>query len=139
MLGGPFVLWPLYPLLLAGLVGLPNLACFKPDGFWNVILYPFNLWLCGWFVYLIFKEKSLYAIIGRIGFVVFALHASHLCQRCLRAVIHHLHADFFFAAARYLKDDSRSMLVVDVYLGGTRDSSTLFGVILIGVGDSSFF
>src|SRR5271157_2085037 len=65
MLGAPFVLWPpLYPLLLAALSWLTKWSAFQAGWILNVILYPLNLWLCGWLFYLVFKEKSLYAIIA---------------------------------------------------------------------------
>ncbi len=30
------------------------------------------------------------------GLIIFAIHASHLCQRRLRAVVRHVHVDFLF-------------------------------------------
>ena len=58
MLGGPFILWPpLYPLLLAGLSLLTKWNTFQAAWYLNVALYPVNIWLSGWLLYVIFKEK----------------------------------------------------------------------------------
>ncbi len=135
MLGGPFVLWPpLYPVLLAGLSWLTKFSVFQVGWILNVILYPLNLWLCGWLFYLIFKEKSLYAIVAGLALLfsrstlrIYANIASEPLFVTFMLV-------FFFAAARYLKDDSRSMLWLMFISAGLATLQRYLGVILIGVG-----
>ena len=126
MLGGPFVLWPpLYPLLLAALSWLTKLSVFQAGWILNVILYPLNLWLCGWLFYLIFKEKSLYAIIGALA-VLFSRSTLRIYANIASEPLFvTFMLIFFFAAARYLKDDFAFDVMADVYLGGIGDPSAL--------------
>ena len=135
MLGGPFVLWPpLYPLLLAALSGLTKLSAFQVGWILNVILYPLNLWLSGWLFYSIFKGKWLYAVIGALALLfsrstlrIYANIASEPLFVTFMLV-------FFFAAARYLRDGSRSMLWLMFVSAGLATLQRYLGVILIGVG-----
>jgi hypothetical protein len=135
MLGAPFVLWPpLYPLILAALSWLTKASVFQVGWIMNVILYPLNLWLCGWLFYLIFKEKPLYAMVGGLALLfsrstlrVYANVASEPLFVTLMLV-------FFFAAGKYLKDDSRSMVWLMFVSAGLATLQRYLGVILIGVG-----
>ena len=135
MLGGPFVLWPpLYPLLLAALSGLTKLSAFQVGWILNVILYPLNLWLSGWLFYSIFKGKWIYALVGALALLfsrstlrIYANIASEPLFATFMLV-------FFFAAARYLKDGSPSMLWLMFISAGLATLQRYLGVILIGVG-----
>ncbi len=135
MLGGPFVLWPpLYPLLLAGLSWLTKFSVFQAGWILNVILYPLNLWLCGWLFYLIFKEKSLYAIIAGLALLFSRSTLRIYANVASEPLFITFMLIFFFAAARYLKDDSRSMLWWMFISAGLATLQRYLGVILIGVG-----
>ena len=65
MVGGPFVLWPpLYPLLLAGLSALTRTATFEVAWYLNILLFGLNIWLAGWWLYVVFRDRPFYAIAG---------------------------------------------------------------------------
>ena len=135
MLGGPFVLWPpLYPLLLAGLSWLTKWSAFQLGWYLNVVLYPLNLWLCGWLFYLIFKEKSLYAIIAALALLFSRSTLRIYANVASEPLFVTFMLIFFFAAARYLKDDSHSMLWLMFVSAGLATLQRYLGVILIGVG-----
>src|SRR6202142_4549539 len=107
MLGAPFLLWPpLYPMLLAALSWLAKWTAFQAGWYLNVILYPLNLWLCGWLFYLIFKEKSLYAIIAALALLFSRSTLRIYANVASEPLFVTFMLIFFFAAARYLKDDS---------------------------------
>ncbi|HEY9152468.1 MAG TPA: hypothetical protein VIN60_06245 [Anaerolineales bacterium] len=134
MLGGPFVLWPpLYPLLLAALSWLTKLSAFQVGWILNVILYPLNLWLCGWLFYLIFKEKSIYAIIGALALLFSRSTLRIYANVASEPLFITFMLIFFFAAARYWQDDSRSMLWLMFISAGLATLQRYLGVILIGV------
>jgi len=135
MLGAPFVLWPpLYPLLLAGLSWLTKLSAFQAGWILNVILYPLNLWLCGWLFYVIFKENSLYAIIGALALLfsrsTLRIYANIASEPLFVTFL----LIFFFASGRYIQDDSPSMLWIMFIVAGLATLQRYLGVILFGVG-----
>ena len=124
----------LYPLLLAGLAGLIKLSAFQVGWILNVILYPLNLWLSGGLFYSIFKGKWLYALVGALALLfsrstlrIYANIASEPLFVTFMLV-------FFFAAARYLRDGSYSMLWLMFMSAGLATLQRYLGVILIGVG-----
>jgi len=135
MLGAPFVLWPpLYPLLLAGLSWFTKFSVFQVGWILNVVLYPVNLWLCGWLFYLLFKEQPLYAMAGGLALLfsrstlrIYANIASEPLFVTFMLV-------FFFSAGKYIKDDSRSMVWLMFLSAGLATLQRYLGVILIGVG-----
>ncbi|MFZ1041460.1 MAG: hypothetical protein WCA79_17880 [Anaerolineales bacterium] len=135
MLGGPFVLWPpLYPLLLAGLSWLTRWSAFQAGWVLNVILYPLNLWLCGWLFYLIFKEKSLYAFIASLALLFSRSTLRIYANVASEPLFVTFMLIFFCAAAQYFKNDSHSMLWLMFVSAGLATLQRYLGVILIGVG-----
>src|SRR5512142_173279 len=67
MLGQPFLLWPpLYPALLAGLSLITGLGTFDVGWYLNVVLLAVNIWLSGWLLYLIFRDKPYFAVFGSL-------------------------------------------------------------------------
>jgi hypothetical protein len=135
MTGAPFVLWPpLYPMLLAGLSWFTKWSAFQAGWILNVILYPLNLWLCGWLFYLIFKEKWLYAVICTLALLFSRSTLRIYANVASEPLFITFMLIFFFAAAQYLKDDSRSMLWLLFISAGLATLQRYLGVILIGVG-----
>src|ERR1700690_426831 len=135
MLGAPFVLWPpLHPMLLAALSWLPKWTAFQAGWYLNVILYPLNLWLCGWLFYLIFKKKSLYAIIVALALFFWRSTLRIYANVASEPLFVTFMLIFFFAAERYLKNGSPSMLWLMFISAGLATLQRYLGVILIGVG-----
>jgi hypothetical protein len=134
MIGGPFILWPpLYPLLLAGFSLLTKWNTFQAAWYLNVFLYPLNIWLSGWLLYLIFKEKMVYAAIGAL---VIMLSRSTL-RIYANVASEPLFATFmllsFFAAGRYLRDGSAGTLWLMFLTAGFATLQRYLGVVLLGV------
>jgi hypothetical protein len=134
MLGGPFILWPpLYPLVLAGLSVITKWNTFQSAWYLNLFLYSLNLWLSGWLLYLIFKEKLLYAIIGTLILLLsrstLRIYANVASEPLFATLI----LVFFFAAGEYLKSSSRSGLWLMFLAAGLDTLQRYLGVVLIGV------
>lgn len=134
MLGAPFVLWPpLYPLLLAALSWLTKWSVFQAGWYLNAVLYPLNLWLCGWLFYLIFKDKPVYAVLAGLALLfsrsTLRIHANVASEPLFMTLM----LVFFFASARYLEDDSQPMLWLMFSSAGLAALQRYLGVILIGV------
>jgi hypothetical protein len=134
MTGAPFVLWPpLYPMILAALSWLTSLSVFQVGTILNVILYPLNLWLCGWLFYLIFKEKWLYAIIGSLAILFSRSTLRIYANIASEPLFVTFMLIFLFAAARYIKDDSRSMLWLMFSVAGLATLQRYPAIVLIGI------
>src|SRR5512143_2678189 len=111
MLGAPFVLWPpLYPLLLAGLSRLTGLGTFEVAGFLNVLLYAVNIWLAGWLLYRIFREKPFYAVVGALIVLLSRSTLRIYANVASEPLFATFMLLFFLAAGRYLRDASRFAL-----------------------------
>ncbi len=134
MLGGPFILWPpLYPLVLAGLSVLTKWNTFQSAWYLNMFLYSMNLWLSGWLLYLIFKEKLLYAIIGTLILVLSRSTLRIYANVASEPLFATLMLVSFFAAAEYLKGSSMSALWLMFLTAGLATLQRYLGVVLIGV------
>ena len=135
MLGTPFVLWPpLYPMILAILSWLTKSSVFQAGWILNVVLYPLNLWLCGWLIYLIFREKSIYALVGGLALLFSRSTLRIYANVSSEPFFVTLMLVFFFTAGKYLEDDSDSMLWLMFVSAGLATLQRYLGVILIGVG-----
>ena len=135
MLGTPFVLWPpLYPLVMAGISLLTGWTTFQAAWLLNVALYAVNIFLSGWLLYRIFPEKLVYAVAG--SFII--LLSRSTLRIYANVASEPLFATFFllflFAAARYLRDGSRTMLWLMFILAGLATLQRYPGVTLYGVG-----
>ncbi len=134
MLGSPFVLWPpLYPLVMAGISLVTSWSTFQAAWYLNVLLYVVNIWLSGWLLYRIFPDKLIYAVAG--SFMVLLSRSTlriyaNVASEPLFATFLLL---FFLAAARYLRDASRSMLWLMFVLAGLATLQRYLGVALCGV------
>ncbi len=135
MLGTPFVLWPpLYPALLAAVSWVTKSSVFQVGWILNVLLYPLNLWLCGWLFYLNFREKPLYAMLGGLALLFSRSTLRIYANVSSEPLFVTFMLVFFFAAGKYLKDHSDSMLWLMFLTAGVATLQRYLGVILIGVG-----
>jgi hypothetical protein len=135
MLGGPFILWPpLYPLVLAGLSLITKWNTFQSAWYLNVLLYAVNIWLSGWFIYAIFKEKIWFAAAGALIMLLSRSTLRIYANVASEPLFATLMLVFFFAAAKYLRDGSGSALWVMFLAAGLATLQRYLGVVLIGVG-----
>ncbi len=135
MTGSPFILWPpLYPLVIAGLSLLTKWNTFQAAWYLNVFLYALNIWLSGWLLYLIFRDKLLYAVVGALMILLsrsmLRIHANVASEPLFATFMLLL----FLAAAQYLKDGSRTELWLVFIMAGLAALQRYLGVVLIGVG-----
>ncbi len=134
MLGGPFILWPpLYPLIIAGLSLFTKWNTFQSAWYLNVLLYPANIWLSGWLLYLIFKERALYAATGALIILLSRSTLRIYANVASEPLFATLMLFFFFASARYLKGGSVSALWLMFLTAGLATLQRYLGVVLIGV------
>jgi len=135
MIGGPFILWPpLYPLVLAGLSLLTKWNTFQVAWYLNVVLYPVNIWLSGWLLYVIFKEKPIYAFAGAMVILLSRSTLRIYANVASEPLFAMLMLLFFFAAAKFLKDGSGSALWLMFVAAGLATLQRYLGVVLFGVG-----
>lgn len=135
MIGSQFVLWPpLYPLVIAGLGLLTKWGTFQSAWYLNVFLYALNIWLSGWLLYLIFREKALYAVIGALIVLLSRSTLRIYANVASEPLFATFMLLFFFSAARYLKDASRGALWLMFAMAGLATLQRYLGVVLIGVG-----
>ncbi|HEX8993438.1 MAG TPA: hypothetical protein VF784_17290 [Anaerolineales bacterium] len=140
MIGSPFVLWPpLYPLVMAGLSLLTGWSTFQAAWYLNVALYAVNLWLSGWLLYQIFKQKLIYAIAGAL---IVLLSRSTL-RIYANVASEPLFATFmllyFLVAAHYLQNSSRLAVWGMFVLAGLAMLQRYLGVVLFGVAAVAVF
>jgi len=133
--GAPFVLWPpLYPLLIMGLSLLTKWSVFQSAWYLNVALYALNIWLCGWLFYLIFKEKPVYAWVGALMILLSRSTLRIYANVASEPLFATFMLVFLFAAARYLRDNSRRALWLMFIMAGLATFQRYLGVVLFGVG-----
>ena len=135
MLGAPLLLWPpLYPLLLAGLSLITGWGTFQAAWYLNVVLLVVNIWLAGWFLYLIFYEKPILALIGSLVVLLsrslLRIHANVASEPLFETFV----LGFLIAAAGFLESGSRATLWTMFALAGLATLQRYLGVVLIGVG-----
>jgi hypothetical protein len=135
MIGGPFILWPpLYPLVLAGLSLLTKWNTFQAAWYLNVVLYAVNIWLSGWLLYMIFKEKPILAFAGALVILLSRSTLRIYANVASEPLFAMLMLLFFFAAAKLLKDGSGSALWLMFVIVGLATLQRYLGVVLFGVG-----
>jgi hypothetical protein len=135
MLGGPFILWPpLYPIVIAGLSLITKWNTFQSAWYLNVGLYSVNIWLSGWFVYLIFKDRIFYAAICALIMLLSRSTLRIYANIASEPLFATLMLSFLFAAAKYLKGGSAGSLWLMFLTAGLATLQRYPGVVLIGVG-----
>ena len=135
MLGAPLLLWPpLYPLLLAALSLITGWGTFQAAWYLNVLLLAVNVWLAGWFLYLIFRDEPIFALIGSLVVLVsrslLRIHANVASEPLFETFI----LGFLIASAGFLESGSRITLWTMFVLAGLATLQRYLGVVLIGVG-----
>ncbi len=131
----PFVLWPpLYPLVIAGLSLLTKWSVFQSAWYLNVVLYAVNIWLCGWLLYLIFKEKQIYAWVGALMILLSRSTLRIYANVASEPLFVTFMLIFFFAAAQYLQSKSLRALWLMFIMAGLGTFQRYLGVVLFGVG-----
>jgi hypothetical protein len=140
MLGAPFILWPpLYPLALAGLSLLTRWNTFQSAWYLNVLLYAVNIWLSGWLLYRIFKDKPFYALAGALIILLSRSTLRIYANVASEPLFATFMLLFFFAAARYLESASRRALWLMFALAGLATLQRYLGVALFGVAALAVF
>jgi hypothetical protein len=134
MVGAPLVLWPpLYPLLLAGLSWLTRIPTFEVAWYLNVLMYGLNIWLAGWWLYVVFRDRPFYAITAALALVLsrsmLRIHANVASEPLFEALI----LAFFLAAARYLKEGSAGVLWAMCLAAGLGALQRYLGVALLAL------
>jgi hypothetical protein len=134
MIGEPFVLWPpLYPLVLAGLSLLTRWSTFQSAWYLNAFLYAANIWIAGWLLYLMFRDRPGYAAVGALAILLsrsmLRIHANVASEPLFETLI----LVFFLVAATYLKTASPAALWAICLLAGLAALQRYPGVILFGV------
>jgi hypothetical protein len=135
MLGGPFILWPpLYPLVLAGLSLLTKWNTFQSAWYLNVALYAVNIWLSGWLLFMVFRQRPVYAIAGTLIILLSRSTLRIYANVASEPLFGTLMLLFFFSAAKYIKDASGVALWSMFGFAGLTTLQRYLGVVLIGVG-----
>jgi hypothetical protein len=133
--GAPFVLWPpLYPLVIAGLSLLTKWDTFQAAWYLNVCLYVVNLWLSGWFLYVIFKDRPAYAVIGALMLLLSRSTLRIYANVASEPLFGTFLLIFLFAAAGYLQSATLRDLWLIFIMAGLATLQRYLGVVLIGVG-----
>ncbi len=131
--GAPFLLWPpLYPLLLAGSSLITKWSIFQSGWYLNILLYALNIWIMGWFLFSIFKEKPAYAFVGALMILLSRSTLRLYANVASEPLFVTFMLIFFFAAAKYLKDASRRALWWMFIMAGLATLQRYLGVVLIG-------
>jgi len=133
--GDPFVLWPpLYPLVMAGLSLLTKWSVFQSAWYLNVALYALNIWLSGWLLYLIFKERPVYAWVGALVILLSRSTLRIYANVASEPLFVIFMLIFFLAAAQYLQDNSRRSLWMMFVMAGLATFQRYLGIVFFGVG-----
>jgi hypothetical protein len=134
MIGEPFILWPpLYPLILAGMAFATGWTTFEVAWYLNVVLYALNIWLAGWFLYTMFRDKPLYAAVGSLVLLLsrsmLRIHANVASEPLFETLM----LLFFLSTGSYLQNDSRRGLWFMFGLAGLATLQRYLGAVLFGV------
>src|SRR5574341_2235636 len=133
--GAPFVLWPpLYPLVMAGFSLLTGLSTFQVAWYLNVLLYVLNLWLSGWLLYVVFKDRPAYAFLGALILLLSRSTLRISANVASEPLFGTFMLIFLFAAAGYLQSASPRDLWWMFIMAGLAALQRYLGVVLIGVG-----
>ena len=131
--GGPFILWPpMYPWLLAGLSLLTNWTLFQSAWYLNVLVYTINIWLSGWLLYLVFKDRVVYAAVGAFMILLSRSTLRLYANVASEPLFVTFMLLFFFAAASYLNNRSIGALWILFVAAGLATLQRYLGVVLIG-------
>ncbi len=134
MIGQPFILWPpLYPMLLAALSWVTKWGTFQVAWYVNLLLYPLNIWLSGWLLYMIFRDAPAYAAAGAL-IVTFSrsmlrIHANVASEPLFETLI----LFFFLTAAEYLENSATRSPWSMCILAGLATMQRYPGIVLIAV------
>ncbi len=135
MTSAPFILWPpLYPIILAGLSLLTTWNTFQAAWYLNILLYSLNIWLSGWWLYSIFREKVIYATIAALMVLLSRSTLRIYANVASEPLFATFMLLFFFAAERYLKEAGRGALWLMFSIAGLAPLQRYLGVTLIGLG-----
>jgi len=134
MVGSPLVLWPpLYPILLAGLSLASRLSTFQVAWYLNVALYGANIWLAGWWLYVVFRSKPFYAVAGSLIVLLsrsmLRIHANVASEPLFETLL----LVFLLNSGEYLQTGSRRGLWLMCLCAGTATLQRYLGVALLGV------
>ncbi len=131
--GAPFLLWPpLYPLLLAGLSLLTKWTVFQSGWYLNILLYAVNVWIMGWFLFSIFRDRPAYAFVGALMILLSRSTLRLYANVASEPLFVTFMMIFFFAAAKYLTNASRRALWLMFLMAGLATLQRYLGVVLIG-------
>ncbi len=133
--GTPFILWPpLYPLVMAGISLITRWTVFQSAWYLNILLYAANLWLMGWYLFQVFKDRWIFAAAGALFILlsrsILRIYANVASEPLFMTFM----LLFFFGAARYLRDSSIKALWFMFIMAGLATLQRYLGVVLFGVG-----
>lgn len=111
-LNGVLLTWwpPLFPMMLYVLSAVTKVDPFVIAWYLNVVLYVVNIWLVGWFFWIVFRDKPVYAVACALVYTL---------SRSMLSVHANVSSDplfitfmflYFSLAARYLKNPSRTLI-----------------------------
>ncbi len=134
MIGQPFILWPpLYPMLLAALSWATKWSTFQAAWYLNLLLYPLNIWLSGWLLYLIFRDAPAYAAAGALIITLsrsmLRIHANVASEPLFETLI----LFFVLTAAEYLQSSATRSLWSMCILAGLAALQRYPGIVLVAV------
>lgn len=134
MVGSPLVLWPpLYPTLLAGLSLLGGLGTFQMAWYLNIALYGVNIWVAGWWLYVVFRRSPYYAVVGTLIVLLsrslLRIHANVASEPLFETLLFL----FLLSTAEYLDTGSRRSLWAMCLAAGLATLQRYLGVVFLGV------
>jgi len=133
--GRPLLWWPpLYPLVIAGVSWLTGLDVVFAGGYLNIALFAVNIFLQGWFLALVFKDKPLYVFLGG-AVILFSdmeirIHAN-ISSEPLFVTFSMI---FLIASADYLQTRSRRALWWMIVMSALATLQRYLGASLIAAG-----
>ena len=107
-LNGALLTWwpPLYPLLLYGLSLVTKVDPFVIAWYMNVVLFVVNIWLAGWFFWIVFRDQPAFAVVCALVFTLsrsmLSLHANVSTDPLFITFMF----IYFYLAEKYLRDPS---------------------------------
>lgn len=135
-LNGNLLTWwpPLYPLLLYVFSLLTNGDPFVIAWYLNVVLFVVNIWLAGWFFWVVFREKPIFAAACALVFTlsrsVLSLHANVSSDPLFIAFMF----VYFYLAAQYLQNPSGKLRWWLFALSGLSTLHRFPGIVFFVVG-----
>jgi hypothetical protein len=118
---------------MAGMSLLTGLDTFRAAWYLNVALYALNIWLGGWLLYRIFRDKAGYAIVGAVMLLLSRSTLRIYANVASEPLFATFMLLFFLCTARYLQGGSRRMLWGMFALAGLATLQRYPGLALFGV------